>query len=146
MKRYLLTSLVVMLLIFGAFAQGNKSVHTGEQTITLTGAVYDINGAVIINGTSIVANDTVGGVYEAGTDEEGIYKLTLPLRSYSIKVSAPGFCPAQIDRFRVVKSTHGKMSLDFVLEVADEQERCKHEIIDRKSKRKTDKQSKPFIE
>jgi hypothetical protein len=115
--------------------------------MTLTGAVYDINGAVIVNGTSIVANSTVRRAYEAKTNEEGIYKISLPLGIYRIKVSAPGFCPSQMERFRIVNSTYGKMSLDFVLEVADSPEACKHEItINHKFKRKTDKKSKIIIE
>ncbi len=144
MKRFLLTSLVV--LSFNTFAQSSNSVQTSEPTIILTGAVYDINGAVIV-GTSIITYGTGGKNYETTTNAEGIYKINLPLGIYKIKVSAPGFCSFQVERFVVVNSTYGKMSLDLVLEVSEPQEGCKPETtIEKKSKRKAEKKSKTIIE
>jgi hypothetical protein len=110
------------------------------------GAVYDINGAVIVNGTRIIAAAPAGETYEATTNIEGTYELKLPLGIYKIKVSAPGFCSYQLERYRVVNSTYGKMALDFVLEVGGGQEGCKHEIIIPKPKRKTDKRAITVIE
>ena len=115
MRRFLLASLSVLLLSFGAFAQSSATPDRGP-TINLTGAVYDVNGAVIVNGTKVLAKDAAGGSYAATTDDEGFYRLKLPLGIYSIRVSAPGFCVTQLERFRVVNSTHRKLSMDFVLE------------------------------
>lgn len=140
-KRVLLTPLVVLLLSVVALAQGRAPAQTGKPTTILTGAVYDVNGAVIVSGTRIVASGTVGGAYEATTNDEGIYKIELPLGVYKIKVSAPGFCPSQMERFRVVNSTYGKMSLDFVLEIPDKREGCKHQI---KSDKKVTKTPQPI--
>ncbi|MCA1593647.1 MAG: carboxypeptidase-like regulatory domain-containing protein [Acidobacteria bacterium] len=134
-----------MLLNAGAFAQSSTSIKTDKPMMILTGAVYDINGAVIVNGMRIVASDTVGGAYEATTNDEGIYKIELPLGIYRIKVSAPGFCPSRVERFIVVNSTYGKMSLDFVLEVQGEQEGCKHGITIKDKPHRKGKKQKPGL-
>jgi hypothetical protein len=115
MKRFLLASLAVLLLSFGASAQSGPAPGGGP-TMSLTGVVYDVNGAVVVGGTKVLAKDAAGRSYEAATDDEGLYKLKLPLGVYSVRVSAPGFCVTRVERLRVVNSTHGKLSLDFVLE------------------------------
>jgi hypothetical protein len=150
MRQFLLTSLAALSLIAlspGVFAQSSNPVQTGEPTMLLTGVVYDHNGSVIVTGTSIVASGAGEKSYQTTTDEEGIYRLKLPLGIYQIKVSAPHFCPSEVARFRVVDSTHGKMSLDFVLEVSDAGEGCRHSItVENKSKRKAGKKSRIIIE
>lgn len=117
MKRFPLIPLIVLLFGGSAFAQSHTSAKVNEPTMILTGAVYDINGAVIVTGVEVVASDSAGRKYESATSDEGYYKFELPLAVYKIEVSAPGFCPARVERFKVVSATHGKMSLDFVLDV-----------------------------
>ncbi len=143
MKKILFTALVISLLGSSGFAQHPRSSQFGEPKMILTGVVYDVNGAVIVNGTMVIAYDGNGKKYESVTNDEGVYKLELPLAAYKIKVSAPGFCPKQVEDFIIVDSTHGKMSLDFVLEVAGP---CRQEkIIEEQPKRKTKKKARPII-
>ncbi|HEX8491663.1 MAG TPA: carboxypeptidase-like regulatory domain-containing protein [Pyrinomonadaceae bacterium] len=142
MKTLLLTLLLILLLLHGAVAQNGNSVPAVEPKMILTGVVYDINGAVIIYDTTVVARDSKGRKYEAATNDEGVYRLELPLGLYRIEVSANGFCPEQAERFRVVNSTHGRMSLDFVLEAAEG--RCPRERIEKQPKSETNKSPKPI--
>jgi hypothetical protein len=143
MKLFLLISLAALFLSVVGFAQSRDSSRAGEPTMILTGVVYDINGSVIVSGTKIIAYNSAGRKYESATSDEGFYRFDLPLAIYKIEASAPGFCPRQIQDFRVINSTHGKMSLDFVLEVAGP---CRQEkIIEEQPKRKTKKKSRPII-
>jgi hypothetical protein len=139
LKKSLFALLVVLFLGFNALAQSRDPVQTPEPKTMLTGVVYDINGAVIVD-TLIVAYNKDGKKYETATNDEGVYKVELPLALYVIQVGASGFCPAQVDRFRIVNSTHGKMSLDFVLDVVESPQRCKHQfILEMRPKRKPKK-------
>jgi hypothetical protein len=144
-KRQLqLAPLVVLLLSVNALAQSRGPIQAIEPKMILTGVVYDINGAVIADGTVVVVNNSGGGKYGGATNSEGVYQLELPPALYTIEVGAQGFCAEQVERFRVVNSTHGKMSLDFVLEVAETPRRCKHQfILEEKPKRNVKK--KPNI-
>ena len=123
-KAALVVSMLLLLLCPSASAQQRDAAPGGEQKMTLTGVLYDINGAVIITGASVVAESAGGQKYESATDEDGFYRFELPLAVYKIRASAPGFCPREYADFKVVASTHGKMALDFVLEVADKQSSC----------------------
>lgn len=147
MKKILFTALVILLLGLNGFAQNRSSTQSGEQRMILTGVVYDINGAVIVSGTTVIAYNGNGKKYGSVTNDEGIYKIDLPLAAYKIEVAAPGFCPKQVEDFIIVNSTHGKMSLDFVLEVAaSHAPSCKQEkIIEEQPKRKTKRKARPII-
>ena len=142
MGRVMFIPLIALLLSFSASVQSQNTVQSVEPTMILMGVVYDINGSVIVT-AKVVANKSDGREYESATSDEGVYKFDLPLAIYKIEVSAPGFCPRQVQDFRVINSTHGKMSLDFVLEVAGS---CKQQkIIEERPKRKTKKNSRPII-
>lgn len=114
MKSFLQISGIILVLAVTVFAQGEPA----QTTMTLTGAVYDWNGAVIVTGTLVSAQDENGKKFEAVMNDEGYYKLQLPLGVYKVEATAPGFCSTTIEGFRVVNATHGRMSLDFVLEVS----------------------------
>lgn len=134
------TIAVLLCLVVSVVAYGqSRSDSTTEDKITLMGVVYDINGSVIVNGTKVVALAKDGKEYVTATNDEGIYNVDLPPAIYRIEVSAPWFCPKLVEHFRIVKSTHGKMSLDFVLEIADSTGRnCEHKLIQQtKPKRST---------
>jgi hypothetical protein len=53
-RKSLLALSFALLLSFGAFAQGQSPVQANEPKTMLTGVVYDINGAVVVD-TLIVA-------------------------------------------------------------------------------------------
>ncbi len=125
MERTLLNTLAVLILAVSAHAQQSQTAPA----MTLTGAVYDINGSVIVRGTRVVARGADGKLYEAGVNEEGVYALKLPLGVYTVQAGADWFCPSEADGFRVVNATHGKMSLDFVLEGAGSHTPCRHKPL-----------------
>jgi hypothetical protein len=145
MKKFLAAALITVLLSFTHPAQNRDSAPNLPATMVLTGVVYDINGAVIAGGTVMAAVAGENKQYGAVTNDEGSYKIELPLGVYKIEASANLFCPKQVEDFVIVNSTHGKMSLDFVLEVSGTRKRpCKHgTILEGKPKRKTGK--KPAI-
>jgi hypothetical protein len=146
MKRSLLALLLVLFLCCGSTAQAVKSAQVSEAKVPLTGAVYDVNGAVIV-GAVVVASRSDGKSYEGKTDAEGGYRLSVPPGEFSVEVSAPGFCPSQIEGFRVVNSTLGKMSLDFVLEVGATHIPCKHKMtVESGRDNKANKDSKIIID
>lgn len=148
MRRFLLIPLAALLLGGSAFAQSSTSAQANEQRMILTGAVYDINGSVIVGETKVVASDAAGRKYESAASDEGYYKFELPLAVYQIEVSAPGFCTARVERFKVVNSTHGKMSLDFVLDVQGTPDKCRggHEIPIEPNRKPEQGRKKPIAE
>jgi hypothetical protein len=147
MRKILVTVFVLSILGLNAFAQSQSSPPSGQPKMILTGVVYDLRGSVIVNGTVVIAEGVDAKKHETSTNDEGVYKLELPLGLYKIKVSAPMFCPRQVENYIVVDSTYGKMSLDIVLEsAASHAPSCKQEkIIEEQPKRKTRKKSRPVI-
>lgn len=132
MKRLLFSPGIVLLLLSNVLGQSQQT----QTAMTLTGAVYDWNGSVIVNGTKVSAEDRNGKKFDAATNNEGIYSMQLPLGVYTVEAIAPGFCPTRVRGFRVVNATHGRMSLDFVLEVGGSHQQCVREIrIKKKSRR-----------
>ena len=125
MKRLLSIPGIVLLLVSSVVGQSQQT----QTTMTLTGAVYDWNGSVIVV-TKVSARDRDRKSFEAATNDEGIYKLQLPLGLYDLEATAHGFCPGSVKGFRVVNATHGRMSLDFVLEVASSHGPCSRAIKD----------------
>jgi Carboxypeptidase regulatory-like domain len=146
MKRPLLISLAVLLLSVTAPGQTRGSLQSGRTNTILTGTVYDINGSVIVL-SRVVAYSLDGKEYDATTNDEGIYKIQVPSAVYTVVATAPGFCLKRISHFRVVKAASGKMSLDMVLEVADERKPCAIESMpSRKSEKKPQRRPKAIAE
>ncbi len=84
---------------------------------TLTGLVYDDNGAVIANAVIKVRGvDKIENTFK--TNDDGVYEIKLNPGNYSIQVESPGFQTFRIDKFRVVSSYKGKQNLDIAMEVA----------------------------
>lgn len=136
--RLSLSLLILVLMSLTVTGQNRGTDQSGMSRMLLTGVVYDINGAVIVDGTKVVAYGPDGKEYVTATNDEGVYKFELPFTTYKIDVTAPGFCTARVVDFIIVNSTNGKMSLDFVLEVRGG--RCKHDSIQKKQpKRKSKK-------
>lgn len=146
MKRLLLISLAVLLLTVSAVGQTRGPLQTGKSNTTVTGTVYDINGSAITL-SRVIAYSLDGKEYEAMTNDEGVYKIQVPLAVYTIVATAPEFCLKRVSHFRVVKATSGKMSLDMVLEVADERKPCAIESMPaRKSEKKPPRKPKAIAE
>lgn len=133
MKRFLL------FLSFGLILAGSVSSQTGnssqnvDKKVILSGTVYDPNGSVIPGG-EVVARSFGVKEYQATTNDEGVYKIELPLDVYKIEVNAPGFCPKRIEIFRVHDSPLVQRPLDFVLEVAEGDRPCKQKTMIKKQR------------
>ena len=110
----------------------------------MTGTVYDTNGAVIPF-SHVLAQNSAGKEHRTMTNDEGIYKIELPIDIYAIRVDAPGFCPSRVRFFRVRKSLFDT-PLNVVLEVADGDQPCKEKtMIDKEPKKPERKIRKPEI-
>jgi hypothetical protein len=74
-----------------------------EVTASIVGTVTDASGAPI-KGASVTATDTERGVpWPTVTNDSGAYNLLrLPVGTYTVKVSAPGFQSAQQSAFTLV--------------------------------------------
>ena len=75
-----------MLLLCGVYALAQSDRGT------ITGTVLDPAGAVVPNAPIEAKNTATGAVYRMATSETGNYTLSqLPVGTYEISVSAPGF-------------------------------------------------------
>jgi hypothetical protein len=77
-------TLGLFLLVANAFAQSDRG--------TITGTVSDPAGAVVASAAIQVRNTATGVVYEAASTDTGNYTLVqLPVGTYEMEVSVPGF-------------------------------------------------------
>lgn len=119
--------LQILVLMLGLF------IITNAQKSTLTGSVYDANGAVIID-AEVTAINKKGEKIIAKTSENGFYVLELPYNPYNPSSSGNnGFKIAEYDiiveseyferfvlkNFKFVPSYKGKMFLDFALNIKE---------------------------
>jgi hypothetical protein len=103
------------------------TVLANAQKGILTGTVYDPSGAVIV-GSKITAVNQKGEIFEARTNDEGVYSLSLPLdgyqpvlnqkiTKYTITVESTGFERFTLKDLKFVNSSKGSLCLDFALDV-----------------------------
>ena len=73
-----------------------------EVTASVVGTVLDSSGAPI-KGASVKATDTERGtIWTAETNESGAYSLLrLPIGSYGVKITAPGFQTTEFPPFTI---------------------------------------------
>ena len=85
-------SFAVVLLLFVAIVGSLAPLPAQEITAAIVGTVTDPSGAPI-NGAGVTATDTERGtVWTAKTNDAGVYNLPrVPVGSYTVQVSAPGF-------------------------------------------------------
>ena len=93
------------------------------QEIKLTGIIYDPNGAVV-SLADVKAIDKEGRSFRAKSNNEGSFLLELVPDLYTIEIDASGFRKLKYQEFRVVKSTFGKMNIDFVIFGSTDHEPC----------------------
>jgi hypothetical protein len=103
MSRRRLLSLAVLYFVSFALLAATQVAWAQEVTATIVGTITDQSGAPI-KGATVIATDTERGTaYSATTNDSGSYNLTrLPVGSYSVKVSAPGFQTAIHPAFTLV--------------------------------------------
>ncbi|MGP8246589.1 MAG: TonB-dependent receptor domain-containing protein, partial [Bryobacteraceae bacterium] len=101
-------------LTFPARVQAQSSLNR------VNGQVTDPSGGVIV-GASVAAREVnTGAVREAKTNERGYYLMQLPIGTYNITISSPGFRTAV--REKVPVDVGADVSLDFKLQVAAAQQ------------------------
>lgn len=83
-----------------------------------------MESGAVVPGARISSIDERGKSLFATSDANGTYGLGLVPGIYSISVATPGFLTIKDGQFFVVKSTLGKMSLDFVMFGAKYHEPC----------------------
>ena len=83
-----------------------------EVTAAIVGSVEDPSGAPI-KGAAVVARDTDHGVlYTAQTNDSGAFNLQhLPIGTYDVKVTAPGFDTAVHAPFTLVLNQTARLDL-----------------------------------
>ncbi len=102
--------ILVLIFWFCFLASGQSS----SKVFSLSGTVYDINKAVVID-TEITAKNTKGKIYKARTNNNGEYKIFLPIGSYTITFNQDGFKVLNVINFEV--NSEIKKNLDVTLEV-----------------------------
>ena len=98
------------------FEVKTETVFTGGKG-AIRGTLYDITGAVIPGAKVTGTNEAAQTIYEAESDENGIYILrNLPLGRYSVKVEYSGFSTSIINNVPVRSSN--LTELNFTLNAA----------------------------
>jgi hypothetical protein len=92
-----------VLLLVMALATALTPAWAQEVTAAIVGTITDPSGAPI-TGATVTASDTERGtVWTATTNDSGAYNLLrLPVGTYTVKVTAPGFQSAQESAFPLV--------------------------------------------
>ena len=100
------------------FLFGAATVYAQTGQGTLTGSVTDSSGAIISGVSVIVRNQNTGFTYNAGTTQEGIYRVPyLNVGSYEITYEAPGF--KKLARKDIPIRSTETLRLDVTLEVGN---------------------------
>lgn len=93
------------------FATSSGQSFTSKQTVQLSGTVVDMNESRVSGATVTVEGE--GLTRGVATSEDGTYKIELPVGTYRIKVTRPGFCPARRAPFDALSSA--SIILNFTL-------------------------------
>ncbi|MHB8216590.1 MAG: TonB-dependent receptor [Candidatus Sulfotelmatobacter sp.] len=111
-----LTCSVAMLLVAVGLIAFLLPASAQEVTAGITGAVVDSSGAAV-KGASATATDTERGtVWTAQTNDAGVFNLTrLPIGTYTVRVTAPGFQAEVYPAFTLVLNQTA--SLNFQMKV-----------------------------
>jgi hypothetical protein len=87
-----------------------------EQRGSITGSVFDQQGAVVPNASLSVIDNGTGAVFSSKTSAEGVFTVPgLPFGTYSVVISAPGFRKWETKSVQVI--TAQEASIKAVLEI-----------------------------
>ncbi|MGH9719508.1 MAG: carboxypeptidase-like regulatory domain-containing protein, partial [Bryobacteraceae bacterium] len=118
MLRLLRTSWISMFLFVGAWVFVGTSIYAQTGQGILTGVVTDSSGAIVPATSVIVKNQNTGFVYNAVTNEEGIYRIPyLNAGSYEVSFEAAGF--KKLLRNDIPIRSTETLRLDVVMEVGN---------------------------
>ena len=100
MKIRILALLALLLVTASSFAQGDGA------SSSLTGLVVDSSGGPAPGATAVARNKVTGATFEAVTNGQGVFTIkALPVGTYSVTVSLPGFKNAQIKDVKLAAGT-----------------------------------------
>src|SRR5579871_2630766 len=106
--RFLVFAGALLVVSFSSFAQTDRG--------TITGTVTDPAGAVIAGASVEARNDATGAVYQAASSATGNYTVAqLPVGTYNLTVSAPGF--RQLVRAGLVVEVAATLRVDALMQV-----------------------------
>jgi hypothetical protein len=98
-------------------------VYAQTPQITLSGTIYDENGALVTNAEiKVIGSDKI--LKSTVTNNEGVYEIKMPIGDAAIQVRANGFQTYFLKKYRIVNSTKGKMIIDVVLIGRKDHESC----------------------
>ena len=99
----ILTWGIVTLLVTLGVVLSVTRVEAQEVTAGITGTVVDPSGAAVQGATATAKDTQRGTAYTAQTDQAGIFTITrIPVATYSVSVSAPGFQTETYPAFTLV--------------------------------------------
>lgn len=101
-------SCLTLLLIFFS------SITVASQSTKFTGTTFDPTGAIVVR-AEVKLTSEGGRTYTSLSNVAGEFEIDIAPGIYSIEVSSEGFLTIKQKEFFVVKSSTGKMSMDFVL-------------------------------
>jgi Carboxypeptidase regulatory-like domain len=114
----LLKSLPIMVFTYYVLFMPAVALPQGETTSAIVGQVKDTTGAAIPDSAVTIANRETGLQRSATTDNQGRFDFPqLKPGTYSVKATADGFAPQQIDN--VVSGLGQKQAVNFTLKLAE---------------------------
>ena len=101
-RRAILASLFISLCFSFCFCGTARSQTRPTSTATVVGAVMDQQGSIILLPKPIVLLEGETGVTEATVDEQGQFRVVLPVGTYNITTRIPSFYPFHRAKFNVI--------------------------------------------
>ena len=114
-RRIRLFQATSLILGFGGFAAAGLPGAYGQAVFgSIVGSVTDPTGAVVPNAVVVVTDTSKGTSQTVQTNASGNYTASrLIPDTYSVKVTAPGFTPAEADNIAVSANTSPEINLVF---------------------------------
>jgi len=131
MKRLVLLSFI-FILAGAASADASRSSQARPRKIVVFGTIYDPNHAVIAY-AQVVAQSFEGKEYWATSNDQGAYRIELPLARYKVEANSPGFCPRRVG-FIGGRDSKMQTPFDLILEIETSERPCREKSLIKKER------------